>query len=152
MKKILILVIAVILVLGTGTTSYSGMPAITFEGVGGGGIVPGAYLVNPPKDGEWIGKPAIMQWVAVGGDTNIYTTGFAFSLLDRFELGYTRATLDHLRIRNDIRRLSGNAMDPGENHIYMDIFNLKTLILKENEFFPAFAITAGFKFNERYCQ
>ncbi len=148
MKKIRILFLAVILVLGGRTISYSGAPLLNFEGVGGGGIVPGAHLVNPPQDGKGIGKPAVMQWAGIRGDTNFYTTGFAFSLLDRFELGYTRATLDYNRIRDDVKRLSGNLLDPGKDHIYMDIFHLKTLILKEKEFLPAFAVTAEFKFNE----
>ena len=148
MKRISIVLMAAILMLGTFIVSHSGAPLLNFEGIGGGGIVPGAHLVNPPKDGKWIGKPAIMQWAAIRGDTNFYTTGFAFSLLDRFELGYTRAILDYKRIRDDIKKLSGDILDPKKDYIYMDVFHIKTMILKEKKISPAFAVTAEFKFNK----
>ena len=81
-----VLIICIWLMMGS--SSYSAPPFINFEGVGGAGIVPGAYLVNPPDHGQAIGKPAIANWDIIGGDNNIYTNGFAFSFIDRFEAGY----------------------------------------------------------------
>lgn len=148
MKKIWVSSVAIFFVLGICSPAYSGPPTLDFEGVSGAGIVPGACLVNPPPDDKWVGKPSIMQWAVIGGNTNFFTSGFAFSLLKRFEVGYTRAILDFSRLRDDVISLSGHTMDPGKDHIYMDIFHLKTLVLKEKKFLPAFAVTAEFKFNE----
>jgi len=142
------IILSLLSILFTSGLSYPGAPMINLEGVGGGGLVPGAYLLNPPKDDQKIGTPAIAQWCVLGTDTNMYSTGIGFSFFDRFELGYARVILDYNRIRSDIRKLTGNTVDPGKDFIHLDIFHLKTLILNENEYIPAFAVTAEFKFNE----
>ncbi len=56
MKKVLIFVLLFC------SVTLCAPPFMDFEGVGGGGIVPGAYRVNPPKEGEIFGKPSLSHW------------------------------------------------------------------------------------------
>ncbi len=125
-------------------------PFMDFEGVGGGGIVPGAYLVNPPKHGEWIGKPAFSHWSLIGlnqKDSGLYTNGFAFSFLERFEFGYVLETMDFRRLKRQLKKASGGKVDVERPTIFMHDIHLKTLFIKENTYVPAFAITVEFKYN-----
>jgi hypothetical protein len=46
-----------------GESASAAPPFMDFEGVGGGGIVPGSYLVNPPEKGQLIGCfPLEFNW------------------------------------------------------------------------------------------
>jgi len=158
MKKKSYLVIVLFLLitsLGTSNRAWGAPPLMDFEGVGGGGILPGAYLVNPPQEGQWVGKPAITQWSAIGGGSDLLTQGFAFTLFNRLEVGYMFEHFDCSRIRDDLRdesirsaALGLKEMDGGEDTIYMHVFHIKALLFKESKLFPAFAIGAEFKFND----
>ena len=123
-------------------------PFMTLEGVGGGGLVPGASLVNPPQKGKLIGKPAFSHWSIIGGGNNIYTFGLAISFAERFELGYVLEVNDFHRLRHDIKRDSKGALDVKEPWIYMSDIHFKTLLIRESEYIPAFAITCEFKIND----
>lgn len=140
--------LSLLFVLFTSGLSYSGGPMINLEGVGGGGLVPGAYLLNPPGNDKQLGTPAIAQWCVLGVDSNMYSSGIGFSFLDRLEVGYAHVILDYNRIRSDIQELTGDTMDPGEDFIHMNVFHLKTVVINEGEYNPAFAVTTEFKFNE----
>ena len=122
-------------------------PFMDFEGVGGGGIVPGAYLVNPPEEGKLVGEPAISHWSLIGGGNNVYTFGLTLSLAERFELGYVLEVNDFHRLRHDIKRDSKGALDVKEPWIYMSNIHFKTLFIRESKYIPAFAITCEFKIN-----
>ena len=122
-------------------------PFMNIEGVGGAGIVPGAYLVNPPAEGEMFGKPAFSQWSIIGGENNIYTVGAAFSFADRFELGYVLEYNDFRRLKRQLKRDSNGALDVEKSDIYMSNFHFKTLLFKESTYLPAFAVTAELKLN-----
>ena len=122
-------------------------PFMNIEGVGGGGIVPGAYLVNPPADGNMMGKPALSQWSIIGGENNIYTVGFAFSFAKRFELGYVLEYNDFRRLKRQLKRDSNGGLDVEKSDIYMSNFHFKALLFEEKKYFPAFAATAELKLN-----
>ncbi len=133
------------------TPVFAAPPFMNFEGVGGGGIVPGAYRVNAPASGEIFGKPAISNWDAIGFNedkNNIYTNGITMSLLDHFEIGYVHEINDFRRLRGNLITAGGNAFDVGEDTIFLHNFHFKTLISNETQYLPAFAITAEFKYNE----
>ncbi len=127
---------------------FCGPPFMDFEGVGGGGIVPGAYLVNPPKDGKRMGDLAISHWSLIGEGNELITHAFAFSFLGRFEVGYALEINNFKRLRRELRKVSDGTMDVKRPYIYMHNFHFKTLLLKESLYVPAFAITTEFKYNE----
>lgn len=130
------------------TNAYSAPPFMDFEGVGGAGIVPGAYRVNPPKEGQIFGKPSLSHWSLWGEGSNLYTHGVAISFLKWFEVGYVIETFDFARIRRQVARASNGKLDPGFHYIWMHDFHFKTLILNEKKYIPAFAITLEYKLNE----
>jgi len=142
------LVIAFSVLIISAKPGSCGPPFMDFEGVGGGGIVPGAYLVNPPKDGKRIGNLAVSHWSIIGEGNELITNGFAFSFLDRFELGYVLEINNFKRLRRELRKISGGSMDVKRPYIYMHNLHFKVLLLKESLYIPAFAITAEFKYNE----
>jgi hypothetical protein len=139
--------VAIVALLAGREGAFAAPPLIDFEGVGGAGIVPGAYRVNPPKEGDFMGKPAVALWSMIGGESNIYTQGFAFSFLKMFEAGYMLEIADFRRLRRQIRRDSGGDLDVGRPYIYLHNLHLKTLLLEEQELLPAFAITLEYKYN-----
>ena len=131
--------------------TYAAPPLMTFEGVGGGGIVPGAYRVNPPAAGDVFGKPALSSWSAIGineSENNIYTNGVSLSFLDRFEIGYVNEVNDFRRLRTDLIDAGGASFDVGRSTIYLHNFHFKSLVWKESDHIPAFSVTAEFKYNE----
>jgi len=127
--------------------AFCAPPFMNFEGVGGAGIVPGAYLVNPPDDEKPIGTPAFSHWSIIGGNNNIYTFASAFSFAKRFELGYAMEINDFRRLRHDLRRDSNGTLDVEKSTIFMSNIHLKALLLEEKKYFPAFAFTAELKLN-----
>jgi len=128
---------------------YAAPPFMNFEGVGGGGIVPGAYRVNPPKKGETFGKPAISNWDLIGineSNNNVYTNAIAVSFLDRYEMGYALEQVDFRRVRSTF--LKATTLDVKRDTIYMHNVHFKTVLAHETDKLPAFAITAELKYNE----
>ncbi|MEO1924497.1 MAG: DUF3034 family protein, partial [Gammaproteobacteria bacterium] len=144
-------ILSLFIFLVTMTSVYAAPPFMNFEGVGGGGIVPGAYRVNAPEADQIFGKPAISNWDAIGfneSKNNIYTNGITMSFLDHFEIGYVHEINDFRRLRGNLIAAGGNAFDVGEDTIFLHNFHFKTLISNETQYLPAFAITAEFKYNE----
>jgi|LQYC01.1.fsa_nt_gi Protein of unknown function (DUF3034). len=131
-----------------GESASAAPPFMDFEGVGGGGIVPGSYLVNPPEKGQLIGMPAVSHWSLIGGGNYVYTNGFAFSFLKRFELGYVLEICNFHRLRRNLRHDSNGDINVKEGSIYMSNIHFKTLLVEEMKYIPAFAVTAEFKFND----
>ncbi|HIG78962.1 MAG TPA: DUF3034 family protein [Cycloclasticus sp.] len=130
---------------------FAAPPFMNFEGVGGGGIVPGAYRVNPPKNGETFGKPAISNWDLIGlneSNDNLYTNGITISFLDRYEMGYVLEQIDFRRVRATLLKATNGTMDVKRNTIYMHNVHFKTVLAHETDKLPAFAFTAEFKYNE----
>ncbi len=145
MKKIFFLSLLVFLF---STCSYAAPPFMDFEGVGGAGIVPGAYRVSPPKNGHIFGRPCVAHWSLWGEGSNLYTHGIAISFLKWFEVGYVIETFDFTRLRRQICRASKGKMDVGYHYIWMHDFHFKTQLIKEKKYIPAFAITLEYKLNE----
>jgi len=128
---------------------YAAPPFMNFEGVGGGGIVPGAYRVNPPEKGDTFGKPAISNWDLIGlneSNDNLYTNAITVSFLDRYEIGYALEQVDFRRVRSAF--LKATTLDVKRDTIYMHNLHFKTVLAHETDKLPAFAITAEFKYNE----
>lgn len=126
------------------------LPFHTIEGYGGGAITPMAYLVNPPKKGDWLGLPAVAFSNVVAGRKNLQAFTFTENLFGRIELGYGLDRLGLGSLPGDIENATG--VDIGRSDVWMHNFNVRGSLLEEGAFgakwFPAITAGAHFKINE----
>lgn len=134
------------------------LPVHTIEGVGGGGITPMAYLVNPGKEGCLFGKPAASLSYVNLGQKNLDSIAVTETFLQRIEFGYAANRFGLGTLPMDIRDATVSAQNPtgidiNRSDVWLHHFNLRALLVKENTCFGGIAlpaITAGihFKYND----
>ena len=74
------------------------LPLHQIEGNGGIFATLSAYIVNPPRNGEPVGRPSVgFAYVNLGSDKNLEALTLTESPLSRLELGYG---WDHLGLGN----------------------------------------------------
>jgi hypothetical protein len=129
------------------------LPLHQIEGNGGIFATLSAYIVNPPRNGEPVGRPSIgFAYVNLGSDKNLEAFTLTESPLSRLELGYG---WDHLGLGNLPVALD-RALAPkgynGPDDVQLHNFNARFQILKEGEFDQKWipALTAGvhYKYND----
>ncbi len=150
MKRMLVVFfVAVTFLLFGVQRSEAGIPLLNIEGSGGGGIVPWAYLINPPKDGQQIGMPSAGAWYWASSDYNFTFLNAAISPHKRVELGITYANLDISELRSDLKADSLAALSAGldgnEDDLGMIVAHVKLLLLEESDTMPAVAVSAEYK-------
>ena len=125
------------------------LPFHTIEGYGGGAITPMAYLVNPPKKGDWFSWPAAAFSNVMMGQKNLQAFTFTENLFGRIELGYGLDRLGLGTLPHDIKDATGVSI--GTDDVWMQNFNVRGLLLEENSFntkwLPAITAGADFKYN-----
>lgn len=116
----------------------------TIEGVGGGGFVPVAYLINPGKPGEIFGMPSVTaRYVWLGHKKSMQGLAITQTLFRRIELGYALIRLDLGNLPDDLsNKVRGAGMRTDD--IYLNNFNLRVQVLEETATLPA--VTAGLQF------
>lgn len=126
------------------------LPLIGIEGYGGVAITYSAYLVNPPKPGEFLAKPSV-EVGAVGSPTGRWIT---FGMITeniggRIELGYGIDVLDLHNLPGKVARETGLSLNEGTT--YLHNFNARAMLLKEGDFnvpwLPALTVGVHYKFN-----
>jgi hypothetical protein len=127
------------------------LPLHQIEGNGGIFATLSAYIVNPPRDGEAIGRPSVgFSHVSLGYDKNLEALTITESPLKRLELGYG---WDHLGL-GDLPQALKNAglVNYRQDEVQLHNFNARYQLLKEGEFDQKWlpAITAGvhYKYND----
>ena len=125
------------------------LPFHTIEGYGGGAITPMAYLVNPPKKGDWFGWPSAAFSNVIAGKKNLQAFTVTENLIGRIELGYGLDRLGLGTLPGDIK--DATHVDIGTDDVWMQNFNVRGLLVEENSFgtswLPAFTAGADFKVN-----
>jgi hypothetical protein len=132
------------------------LPLHQIEGNGGIFATLSAYIVNPPRNGEAVGRPSVgFAYVNLGSDKNLEAFTLTESPLSRLELGYG---WDHLGLGNlplALDRAIKGGGGPGyfgPNDVQLHNFNARLQILKEGEFDQKWipALTAGvhYKYND----
>ena len=121
------------------------LPLHQIEGNGGIFATLSAYIVNPPRNGEPIGRPSIgFAYVNLGHEVNLEAFTITESPFKRLELGYG---WDRLGL-GDLPQVLGIPADEVQLHN----FNARFQILKEGEFGQKWipALTAGvhYKYND----
>jgi hypothetical protein len=109
-----------------------------FEGAGGGGLVPLAFITGYGTSDSW-GANAHLTAIHLG-DLDLRTYGAAVGALDRFELSYTRHELD----------ITGTALDG--LGVTQDVYGVKlklfgNAVYLQDSWLPQTAVGAQFKKN-----
>jgi hypothetical protein len=130
------------------------LPLHQIEGNGGIFSTLSAYIVNPPRNSEAIGRPSLgFAYVNLGHEQNLEALTITESPLKRLELGYG---WNHLGL-GDLpgalnTALAGHGGYSGPDQVQLHNFNARFQILKEGEFDQKWipALTAGthYKYND----
>ena len=125
------------------------LPFHTFEGYGGGGITPLAYLINPGKEDEVWGKPAVGMTYINAGAKNVDALTATETLYQRVEFGFGADRLGLGTLPMAI--LDATGKDIQHSDVWLYNINLRFLLVKENDYqlgenFGNPAITAGVHF------
>ena len=127
------------------------LPLHQIEGNGGIFATLSAYIVNPPRNGEPVGRPSIgFAYVNLGSDKNLEAFTVTESPFKRVELGYG---WDHLGL-GDLPLALRNAgiVNYHQDEVQLHNFNARFQILKEGEFDQKWipTLTAGvhYKYND----
>jgi hypothetical protein len=139
------------------TPSEKGAPLPLHQVEGNGGIFAtlSAYIVNPPRNGEPIGRPSVgFAYVNLGSDKNLEALTLTESPFSRLELGYgwDHLGLGDLPLALDRALTAHGGAYTGPNEVQLHNFNARFQILKEGEFDQKWipALTAGvhYKYND----
>ena len=113
------------------------VPVMNIEGEGGGGLVPWAYLTNPPAQGEILGGPTVAATYIFPQNFNVNVYHINQSVTDRVELGYSRTVFDTTNLLGGV----------GVDELVMDTLHAKFLLLKESDVLPAVSLSLEYKKN-----
>lgn len=125
------------------------LPLHQIEGNGGIFATLSAYIVNPPRNGEVVGRPSVgFTYVNVGHGRNLEALTVTESPHKRVELGYG---FNHFEL-GDLPAVIAAGGGHINDSVNLHNFNLRGQILKEGEFdqkwAPAFTTGAHFKHND----
>ncbi|NOY54144.1 MAG: DUF3034 family protein [Deltaproteobacteria bacterium] len=123
-------------------SAIAGPPVVNIEGEGGGGLVPWAYLTNPPADGQLFGNPSVGSTYIFPQNFNVNVYHFNETISDRLELGFARTVFDTTNI------LGGNGLNIGIDELTIDTYHAKVLLLKETDTLPAVSVSIEYKKNQ----
>ncbi|NOY53239.1 MAG: DUF3034 family protein [Deltaproteobacteria bacterium] len=143
MKRVIHLLSLVLLfVFLLSASAIAGPPVVNIEGEGGGGLIPWAYLTNPPVEGKTFGRPTVGATYIFPQNFNVNVYHFNETITDRLELGFARTIFDTTNL------LGGNGLNIGIDELTMDTYHAKLLLLKETENLPAVSVSVEYKKNQ----
>ena len=131
------------------------LPLHQIEGNGGIFSTLSAYLVNPPRNGEPVGRPAIgFSYVDLGHGQDLEALTLTETPLSRLELGYGYNNFDLGNLPLDVYQKTGGTLNLTETSVELHNFNARLQILKEGEFdqkwIPALTFGVHYKYNATY--
>ena len=119
------------------------LPLHQIEGNGGIFSTLSAYLVNPPRDGEPVGRPAVgFAYINLGHGENLEAFTLTETPWKRLELGFGYENFELGDLPTDIARSGGPAVN---SSVSVYNVNARLQLLKEDEFDQKWipALTAG---------
>ncbi len=127
------------------------LPLHQIEGNGGIFSTLSAYIVNPPRNGEPLGRPSAgFSFVDIGHGQNLEALTLTESPWKRLELGYGWDRLDLGDLPLDIKNVTTVGIT--RQDVQLHNFNARLQLLKEGEFdqkwVPALTFGAHFKYND----
>ncbi len=127
------------------------LPLHQIEGNGGIFSTLSAYLVNPPRNGELVGRPSAgFAYVNIGHGQNLEALTLTETPWKRLELGYGWDRLGLGDLPLAIRNATSVTLSTSE--VQLHNFNARLQLLKEGEFnqkwIPALTLGSHFKYND----
>jgi len=127
------------------------LPLHQIEGNGGIFSTLSAYIVNPPREGEWIGRPSVgLAYVNLGHDQNLEAATLTVSPHSRLELGYGYNRLGLGDLPGAIQKATGVSLT--KSSVQLHNFNARFQLVKENDWdqkwLPALTVGSHFKNNQ----
>lgn len=128
------------------------LPLHQIEGNGGIFSTLSAYLVNPPRDGELVGRPSVgFAYVDIGHGKNLEAVTITETPWKRLELGYG---YNHLNL-GDFQEATFKATGASiSSAVEQHNFNARLNLLAENEFdqkwIPAVTFGTHYKYNDTF--
>ncbi len=121
------------------------LPLHQIEGNGGIFSTLSAYIVNPPRDGEPVGRPSVgLAYVHLGDGRHLEALTLTESPFKRLELGYGYDTFDLGDLPTAIKGATG--ISPRDDSVKLHNLNARFLLVEESEALPA--ITAGLHYKK----
>ena len=127
------------------------LPLHQIEGNGGIFSTLSAYIVNPPRNGEWLGRPSVgFSYVNIGHGDNLEALTVTESPWKRLELGYgwDDLNLGDLPLAID----EATKVSISRSDVQLHNFNARLELLTEGEFnqkwIPALTFGAHYKYND----
>ena len=129
------------------------LPLHQIEGNGGIFSTLSAYIVNPPRNGEPVGRPAVgFAYVSLGHGQDLQALTVTESPFSRLELGYGFNNFNLGNLPLAVKQATG--LNLNESSVELHNFNARFQILKEGEFdqkwLPAVTAGAHYKYNATY--
>ncbi len=129
------------------------LPLHQIEGNGGIFSTLSAYIVNPPRDGEAVGRPSLgFAYVNIGHEQNLEALTVTESPWKRLELGYGWNRLGLGDLPLDLDHALAPAGYTGPDQVQLHNVNARLQLLKEGEFdqkwLPAVTFGVHGKFND----
>ena len=127
------------------------LPLHQIEGNGGIFATLSAYIVNPPRNGEPVGRPSAgFAFVNLGHDVNLEALTITESPWKRLELGYGWDRLGLGDLPSALQTALGSYHGPSE--VQLHNFNARLQLLTEGEFdqkwLPAVTFGTHYKYND----
>ncbi|MEI6195231.1 MAG: DUF3034 family protein [Verrucomicrobiota bacterium] len=131
------------------------LPLHQIEGNGGIFSTLSAYIVNPPRNGEPVGRPSVgFAYIDLGHGQNLEALTLTESPFSRLELGYGFNNFNLGNLPLDVYQKTGGALTLSETAVQLHNFNARVQILKEGEFdqkwIPALTFGTHYKYNATY--
>ena len=134
-------------------TTEKGPPLPLHQIEGNGGIFStlSAYIVNPPRNNELLGRPSLgFAYVSLGHEVNLEALTLTESPWKRVELGYGWDRLGLGDLPSALHNALGSYNGPSEVELHN--FNGRLQLLKEGEFdqkwIPALTFGTHYKYND----
>jgi hypothetical protein len=127
------------------------LPLHQIEGSGGIFSTLSAYIVNPPRNGELLGRPSVgFSFVDIGNGRNLEAFTLTESPWKRVELGYGYNRFDLGDLPQAIEQAT--TVRIRDKEVALHNFNARLQLLKEGEFdqkwIPALTAGAHYKYND----
>ncbi|MGB8369358.1 MAG: DUF3034 family protein [Limisphaerales bacterium] len=131
------------------------LPLHQIEGNGGIFSTLSAYLVNPPRNGEPVGRPAVgFAFVDLAHGQDLEALTLTESPLSRLELGYGYENFNLGNLPLAVYKATSGALNLSDTSVELHNFNARVQILKEGEFdqkwIPALTFGVHYKYNDTY--
>ena len=125
------------------------LPLHDVEGNGGVLVTQSAYIVNPPREGQPVGLPAIgTGFISLGHGQILVPTTATWSPIARVELGYGFDYFNLGTLPGLVNQATGVRI---QQQVYLNNFNARFQLIKENEFgqnwLPAVTFGVAYKYN-----